>query len=317
VTSVYDATATAGRAIFLIDVKTGKVLAEKKFDAAATDGQKSMYFSIVSNPTVLDLDFDGFADVVYVGDMGGQIFKWAIHDVGEDRVNDASGLRTQPNWPFKVFFRTPPTVDGATTYFRNFFFSPAATFVGSKLWLAFGTGERRSLPFVGVPPAVDENNRFYVVSDPDPFERAVSPLGTATEADLLDITGDEDGATFAGRGYLFKVQDGEKFVTNVEIFAGQVIAASFLPTPSADPCAGLGGRRIAKKPRLRGEERNRPVERAAERHPLRRPVPLLARALLRRRPRLRSGRDGRGRPPRPPACAGRSRAAPVRPCCPP
>jgi type IV pilus assembly protein PilY1 len=240
VTSVYDATATAGRAIFLIDVKTGKVLAEKKFDAAATDGQKSMYFSIVSNPTVLDLDFDGFADVVYVGDMGGQIFKWAIHDVGEDRVNDASGLRTQPNWPFKVFFRTPPTVDGATTYFRNFFFSPAATFVGSKLWLAFGTGERRSLPFVGVPPAVDENNRFYVVSDPDPFERAVSPLGTATEADLLDITGDEDGATFAGRGYLFKVQDGEKFVTNVEIFAGQVIAASFLPTPSADPCASRG-----------------------------------------------------------------------------
>jgi type IV pilus assembly protein PilY1 len=243
VSSVYDATATNGRAIFLIDVKTGKVLAEKKFDAAATDGQQSMLFSIVSNPAVFDLNADGFADVIYVGDMGGQVFKWVIHDIGEDRVNDGSGLRTQPAWPFKVFFRAPVTTigvgAGAKVHFQNFFFPPAATFVSSKLWLAFGSGERRSLAFEGVA-AEDENNRFYVVSDPDPFERALAPLGTVTEADLTDISGDEDGASFAARGYYFKVKDGEKFVTNVEIFAGQVIAASFIPTISADPCAARG-----------------------------------------------------------------------------
>jgi len=34
--------------------------------------------------------------------------------------------------------------------------------------------------------------------------------------------------------------DGEKFVTNPLIFAGKVIAASFTPTPSADPCAARG-----------------------------------------------------------------------------
>ena len=39
---------------------------------------------------MLDLDGDGFADVIYVGDLGGNVWKWVIHDLGEDRVNDDS-----------------------------------------------------------------------------------------------------------------------------------------------------------------------------------------------------------------------------------
>ena len=34
--------------------------------------------------------------------------------------------------------------------------------------------------------------------------------------------------------------EGEKFVTSTVIFAGKVIAASFAPTPGADPCAARG-----------------------------------------------------------------------------
>jgi type IV pilus assembly protein PilY1 len=198
-----------------------------------------MYFAIPATPAVFDLNHDGFADVIYVGDLGGQMFKWVIAEIGEDRVNDGSGLRTQPSWPFKVFFRAPAANIGGTLYFKNFYFPPAATYVGSKLWLAFGSGERRHLAFTGVADE-DENNRFYVMSDLDPYERAGSPFGTLDETDLTDITGDEDGATFTNRGYFFEVQDGEKFVTSVEIFAGQVIAASFVPTPSADPCLSRG-----------------------------------------------------------------------------
>jgi type IV pilus assembly protein PilY1 len=237
--SVYDSTATKGRAIFILDAKTGEVLAEKKFDASATDAQADMLYTISSTPAVFDLNTDGFADVIYVGDLGGQVFKWVIHDVGEDRVNDGSGLRTQPNWPFKVFFQAPVTDIGGTDFFKNFYFSPAATFHDGKLWLAFGSGERRHLPFQGVA-GEDENNRFYVISDLDPYEQAATPLATLSEADLTDITGDEDGASFSNRGYYFKVADGEKFVTEVEIFAGQVIAASFVPTPDANVCAARG-----------------------------------------------------------------------------
>jgi type IV pilus assembly protein PilY1 len=239
--STYDATTVKGKAIFILDAKTGQVLAEKKFDAAATDAQADMLYTIVSTPAVFDLNVDGFADVIYVGDLGGQVFKWVIADIGEDRVNDGSGLRTQPNWPFKLFFQAPVTNISGTNYYKNFYFSPAATFYGGKLWLAFGSGERRHLPYQG-EAGEDENNRYYVMSDIDPYEQAGTPLATLTEAvtDLTDITGDEDGATFTTRGYYFKAADGEKFVTESEIFAGQVIAASFVPTPNANVCAARG-----------------------------------------------------------------------------
>jgi type IV pilus assembly protein PilY1 len=238
--SVYDAaTGTKGRAILILDAKTGEVLAEKKFVSGAAGAQADMLYTIPSTPAVFDLNADGFADVIYVGDLGGQVFKWVISAIGEDRVNDGSGLRTQPSWPFKLFFQAPVTDISGTDYFKNFYFSPAATLYGGKLWLAFGSGERRHLPFQGVA-GEDENNRFYVMSDVDPYERSATPYATLTEADLTDITGDEDGATFNNRGYYFKAVDGEKFVTEVEIFAGQVIAASFVPTPNANVCAARG-----------------------------------------------------------------------------
>ncbi|MBW2493734.1 MAG: hypothetical protein JRE43_03195, partial [Deltaproteobacteria bacterium] len=241
--STYAAGSVKGRGIYIIDLKTGGVLAEKKFGSVA-DPQASMLYSIVGTPAVLDLNFDGVADVIYAGDMGGNIWKWTIHDAGEDRINDGSALRTQPNWPFKAFFTAAPATigggAGAVTYYKNFMFPPAAAYSHGRLYLAFGSGERRNLQFEGDSDAsaLGENNRFYVVIDSDPYETA--GLATILETDLTDFTGSAAAQTFANKGFYFIVADGEKFVTNVEIFSGKVIAASFTPTPGADPCTARG-----------------------------------------------------------------------------
>jgi type IV pilus assembly protein PilY1 len=245
VVSSYDATSTLGRGVYIIDIKTGGVLAEKKF-GSAVDNQASMLFSTVASASVLDLNSDGFADTIYIVSMGGQVFKWSIADPGEDRINDSSGLRTQPNWPYKLFFEAAPATigsgAGAVTYYKNFMFPPAAAYVRGKLFLAFGSGERRNLPFLGDPDATEtgENNRFYVVADSDPYEIASPALVTITEADLTDFSGSDSAATFSNKGFFFSVADGEKFVTNVEIFSGDVIAASFTPTTDTDPCVARG-----------------------------------------------------------------------------
>ncbi len=163
------------------------MLAEKKF-GSLVDNQASMLFSTVATASVLDLNTDGFADTIYIVSMGGQVYKWSIANPGEDRINDSSGLRTQPNWPFKLFFQAAPVTigngPGAVTYYKNFMFPPAATYVRGKLYLAFGSGERRNLPFAGDPNATEtgENNRFYVVMDSDPFENASPVLATITES---------------------------------------------------------------------------------------------------------------------------------------
>jgi type IV pilus assembly protein PilY1 len=235
----YSAAALQGRALYVIDIKTGKVLAEKRLDTGASDGAKDMDYSIPSTPTVIDWDGNGYADIVYVGDIGGNVWKWTIQAMGEDRVNDSSGLRTQPNWSFKKFFQAPVAKISGTDYYKPIFYSPAAGRSGSKLWLAFGTGERNNLSFQGVS-TTNENNRFYVVIDTDPFEARVTPNATVVEADLTDVTLTETATSFANRGYFFQVAEGEKFVTNVEIFAGTVLAATFKPTPTANPCTSRG-----------------------------------------------------------------------------
>jgi len=243
----YVAAGTNSRSVFMLDAKTGGVIAEHTFDSAATDAHADMKYAFVAPPAVLDLNSDGYADVAYFVDMGGQVFKWVFHDPGEDRVNDVdtSPPSSQPAWTFKLFFKAPTAGPySGYTYYKNFFFPPAAAYSDGKLWLAFGSGERRSLAFAGVggdPDTINtENNRYYVVSDIDPYELQSPAQATLLESDLADLTSDEDGATISGRGFYFRVANGEKFVTNTEIFAGHVVAASFTPTSTGDPCTSRG-----------------------------------------------------------------------------
>ena len=120
-----------------------------------------------------------------------------------------------------------------TFHYKSIFFSPAATFVNSTLWLAFGTGERDNVAFTGEIGKDEDNNRFYVVSDTDPFETN-APHPILSDWDLFDMTG-LDRASITGRG-----RDGEKWVTNTEIFAGLVITGSFTPEDTGDPCTSRG-----------------------------------------------------------------------------
>lgn len=242
-TGSYVSTGIKGRAILMIDIATGKLLAMKRYDSTATDAQANMVYAIPTTPAVVDLNNDGFADVIYVGDLGGQVFKWVVKAIGEDRVNDSStaGTYTQPNWPFKRFFTAPITTVGATSYYKSFFFPPQLTYVGKTLYIAFGSGERMNVGFAGVA-GEDENNRYYAMTDLDPLELASTPYATLSESDLTNLSAiaSPSCSDVTGRGYYFKTADGEKFVTNAEIFNRYVFAGSFQPTTTADPCTSKG-----------------------------------------------------------------------------
>jgi type IV pilus assembly protein PilY1 len=236
-----------GRGIYIIDLRTGGVLAEKKFDPALLpapnpEHQPGMDYAVVSTPAVFDLDFDGAADVIYVGDMGGNVWKWVIHNPGEDRINDGSGSREQDvaQWPFKKFFEAASADIGGVIYYKNFMFPPAAAFLDGVLYIGFGSGERRNLTFGGDTAATTENNRFYVMIDSDKYEVQSPALPTLYETDLTDFSGTAAAQSFANKGYYITVTDGEKFVTNVEIFNGDVIAATFIPTTNVNPCTTRG-----------------------------------------------------------------------------
>jgi type IV pilus assembly protein PilY1 len=224
------------KAIFVVSLDTGQILSDVHFDATGVTGPSAMKYSLPGSPTVLDLDFDGFADVVYIGDLGGQLWKWDISGVGEDA--DSNG--EVDSWNSGVFFRTDPeTMPGGEKHYRSFFFSPDATFHSGDLLLSFGSGERTDLRYPG-DATRSENNRFYVSEDPEPTG-ALAFANTYGEADLTDITGLDDDPDPSDLGFYFTVQDSEKFLTSPFIFAGFVIATTFVPDVSgADICNQTG-----------------------------------------------------------------------------
>jgi Tfp pilus tip-associated adhesin PilY1 len=288
-TITYNQSATPGRAIFVLDAETGQVIAQKVFSPSnpATDMQTQMFYAIPSTPAVFDLNFDGFADVIYVGDLGGNVWKWSITNVCND-----PGAFCAASWPFTKFFAAPafqsaPAPAGtavansppvAGDHYKSFFYPPVGTFENTSLWLGFGSGERANLTYPGVAGAnVNNNNRFYGMTDTDPFDQNATPPATLTENDLLDVTSPlpaTSGGTctpITQRGWYFlastdtanngtgitcsqmqgppscTVSDpstglGEKFIASPTVFGGNVFVPSFVPNPGlgTNPCASGG-----------------------------------------------------------------------------
>jgi type IV pilus assembly protein PilY1 len=246
----YDPDSLEGRAIMVVDLKTGEPLATRGFDDAGdctnpasvvnSTPERQMCAAIPSTPAVYDADGDGYADVLYVGDLAGNLWKWVLKE--PLKLNDATTPSdADANWPFRRLFSAPVYNDGSNDYYKSIYFPPAGTRKNGKIWLAFGTGERHDLLYMSDATTTDDNNRFYVIEETDLWEQASTPQAELGEADLLDLTSTNTCGDLSGkRGYYIVGEEGEKWVTNVEIFVGYVIVNSYIPQPSADPCE-IGG----------------------------------------------------------------------------
>ncbi len=225
------------KSVFIVALDSGQVLAKLEHDASDPVFQ-DMTFAFPSTPAVLDMDFDGFADLVYIGDLGGQLWKWDLSAIGEDL--DSDGLIDASSWPAGVYFRSAPVdVGGGVLHYRSIFFPPSAALVEGELTLSFGTGERTDLDYLGVP-LKDENNRFHVIQDHIPTGPGSIPAAAYTEADITNITGLLNDPDLTDLGFYLIAEDGEKFVTNQITFSGFAITTTYLPDDSGAICASLG-----------------------------------------------------------------------------
>ncbi len=113
-----------------------------------------MNFSIAANPTAVDLNNNGYVDRVYVGDVGGQVWKF-----------DVSATSTS-SWTGKRLFaaasgQTNPPASGEYYPAQGMYGSPTLAFdTAMNLWLYIGTGDRNH-------PNNTATNRFYGIKDND------------------------------------------------------------------------------------------------------------------------------------------------------
>ena len=100
-----------------------------------------MRYSIPSDISRVDTNGDGYTDRLYVGDMGGRIWRF---DIGGSDTNAWSG---------KVFF------NASTNGKRKIFYPPDVTLEKGYEMVFFGTGDREH------PNETSVINRFYAVKD--------------------------------------------------------------------------------------------------------------------------------------------------------
>ncbi len=206
---------TKGNKVYVINALTGALIRAFNTDR-----------SVPADVTLIDRNFDGSVDHVYVVDTGGNLYR--IDFVDSKLVSLASAA-----WSItKIAY----TAGG----FRKFLFAPAALPAGDRVYLAFGSGDRErplisNYPYVTNPPT-GVQNRLYMFQDT--FNASGVDLDGGS---VRDFTGNVAGTTSLGPNDLGWRMDlnagrGEQTVTSAVIFGGLVFFSTNRPV-SAPPGA--------------------------------------------------------------------------------
>ncbi|WP_029655205.1 PilC/PilY family type IV pilus protein [Marinobacter daepoensis] len=233
-----------GRAVYIVDAETGDLLWWAGGSSSTANLKlPEMQYSIPASPKVLDVNGDGLADQIYVGDVGGQIFRFDL--VNTNKLADfATGGRIAD-------------LGGATAVeSRRFYHSPdlfGLKIAGKRhLGLIIGSG------YHAHPLDKTIDDRIYMLkidavsSAPvDPADATESRVlyQTITESDLYDATanliqqgteGERQAASTAlsaADGWFIRLErDGEKVMASSTTVNNEVYVTTYEPKASSDPC---------------------------------------------------------------------------------
>jgi len=231
---------TTGNTLFVVDALDGSLIWKAGMDSSSDYSQ--MVYSMPSDPRVVDVNGDGSVDQIYIGDMGGQIWRFDVNDdassasdiISGGLLADLGGTETEQH--------------------RRFFYPPDVSLVSQDgyyyLSLAIGSGNRTHPLGRGV------DNRFYMIKQDDIHNApegygAVDTPATAsqpasyrpiTEADLYDATANDvdnassevslaaKGALEDSPGWLLHLEDsGEKVLGTSATIDNNIVFATYIP----------------------------------------------------------------------------------------
>ncbi len=230
-----------GNAIFMVDVDNGNLLWSAGSDASFDLELPKMKRAIPSDITVADLNGNGRADRMYVGDVGGQLWRFDIFDGQTPDKLVAGGVIGT--------FGAESGAAGAANE-RRFFVAPdIAIFRDTEqdkryLSISIGSGWRAH------PLDTLTDERFYSIRDPYVFKQFTQPwydgLGAGqivTEANLVDVTNQPAGSVIGpnDRGWMLTLRAGEKILSESRTFNDQVFVVSFQPNIAQLEACNPGG----------------------------------------------------------------------------
>jgi type IV pilus assembly protein PilY1 len=225
---------TVGRAIYIVDANNGSLIwsggpAETGFTKQFT----SMKYSIPAAPAGVDMDLDGLIDQFYVGDMGGQVWRFDIKNGVTSAANLVSGGVI-----------ADLAADSSITNNRRFYQSPDIAIERNGktnekfLAVVLGSGWREN------PLDAGTQDRFYRIDQYD-MRNPPSSYVKYTEADLYDASTNVIGTATdeSQRGaalellseakgwYINFPNSGEKTMSSPLVYEGNVYFNTFEPKP--------------------------------------------------------------------------------------
>lgn len=222
---------TRGKGFFVVDLKTGSVLwSYTKLSNALMD------YSIPAPPAIVDTDNDGFIDTAYVGDLGGNMWRFRFCNRNHDTTCGAG------SWTGGRFFAS------STGTIRPIYSGAVITKDSSgSAWIYWGTGDEQC------PTDANAQERFFAVKD-DPVactsdsECTGGGICASRRCTYTYNFNDLDNLTSAGQTYGGTKQgwalnlpgSGEKMLAEPTVFGGVVYFTTYTP-PSGGGACSQGG----------------------------------------------------------------------------
>jgi type IV pilus assembly protein PilY1 len=195
-----------GSSFFVIDVMTGDILWDYYFLADDEHEQHHMAWGLPSAPTAVDVNYDGFIEKVYIGDLGGNMW---VFDVSANETTKKSNSL----WSGLRLF------DGNGHH--PIYYQPAVAFdKNGTPWVFWGTGDRED------PTNKTSGDIFYAVKD-DKDDGAGYPY---SESNLTNVT--TAPTTFHAsttKGWYIELATSEKVLARPTVFSGIVYFTTYTP----------------------------------------------------------------------------------------
>ncbi|MGB5992621.1 MAG: PilC/PilY family type IV pilus protein, partial [Desulfobacterales bacterium] len=219
----YSSNNSSGKAVIAVEVLTGAVV--KKF----TTG---MNYSFPSSVLVIDENDNGFVNKIYVGDLGGQMWRFASFvDSGGNPLSFPNCNENINSWTGQVFFKTDDNNS------RKFFYPPSVTLEKGYDMVFLGTGDLENA-------CCNNSNNVCSFTGPDIIAAVKETHSLTTivgETELVDVT--DPTATppnlATDQGWYIRLVDdsgnavGEKVLTEGTVFCKTFYITTF--TPNNDP----------------------------------------------------------------------------------
>ena len=174
------ANVTKGRGIVVLNGQAGTgVAADYRFiDPGISAGR------FVADPTAVDIDGDGYIDVLYAVDTRGNI--WRINT--SDPANGFNGYASVADWPVQKV-ATVGQWGASMSERRKFMYAPSAVVLGTQVTVLVGSGDREKP--TSSSNAAQVVNRFYGIRDDVTVTSGVvAAIGYGTApGDLYNVTG--------------------------------------------------------------------------------------------------------------------------------